>query len=161
MVPHGSLGTATACNLDMQSTGSVAALVHGSQQGTAATSSNLAILSSGTGVVELGGNGVVAAISLDIGNSDATIDGNAIMLVAVVPPVCSAILVTSLPLLILLWRPLVLILILLLFLFMLLLLITVVVLFVPSVAPFASARKFSFVSLILLPFNCCSSMASM
>lgn len=159
MLPHGSLGTATACNLEMQSTGSVAALVQGSQQGTAATSSNLAILSSGTGVVEVGGNGVVAAISLDIGNSEATIDGNAIVLEAAVPLVCSAFLVTSLPLLILLWRPL--LLILLLLLFMPLLLFTFVVLFVLSVAPFVSARKLAFVSLILLPFNCCSSMASM
>lgn len=157
MLPHGSLGTATACNLEMQSTGSVAALVQGSQQGTAATSSNLAILSSGTSVVEVGGNGVVAAISLDIGSSVATMEGNvAIVVAAVGPLVCSAILVTSLPLLILLWRPLVLLLILLLLLFT-----VVVVLFVLSAALFVSVRKLTFVSLILLPFSCCSSMASM
>lgn len=59
ILPQGSLGTATACSLDIQSTGSELAC-HGSQ-GAAATSSNFAILSSGTGVVDVGGKGVVDA----------------------------------------------------------------------------------------------------
>lgn len=45
ILPHGSLGTATACNFEIQSTGSGDDVCHGSQ-GAAATTSNLAILSS-------------------------------------------------------------------------------------------------------------------
>lgn len=62
MLPHGSLGTATACNLDIQSTGSGAEV-----QGTFATTSNFAILSSGTGDDDVGGKGVVASTSAAVG----------------------------------------------------------------------------------------------
>uniref|UniRef100_A0A1A9VIB2 Uncharacterized protein n=1 Tax=Glossina austeni TaxID=7395 RepID=A0A1A9VIB2_GLOAU len=65
MLPHGSVGTATACSFDIQSTGS-GAETHGSQ-GTAATTSNFAMLSSGTGVIEVGGKGVVASTSAAAG----------------------------------------------------------------------------------------------
>lgn len=65
MPPHGSLGTATACNFDIQSTGS-GVEVHGSQP-TLATTSSFAMLSSGTGVLEVGGKGVVASTSATAG----------------------------------------------------------------------------------------------
>lgn len=64
ILPQGSLGTATACNFDIQSTGS-GADVHGSHA-TLATTSNFAILSSGTGVVDVGGKGVVAIASVTL-----------------------------------------------------------------------------------------------
>lgn len=62
ILPQGSLGTATACSLDIQSTGSGAEV-----QGTFATTSNLAILSSGTGDEDVGGKGVVASTSAAAG----------------------------------------------------------------------------------------------
>ncbi|KNC21727.1 hypothetical protein FF38_04032 [Lucilia cuprina] len=58
MLPQGSLGTATACNFDIQSTGS-GAVVHG----TLATTSSFAMLSSGTREDDVGGKGVVASTS--------------------------------------------------------------------------------------------------
>lgn len=71
ILPHGSLGTATACSLDMQSTGS-GVDVHGSHA-TLATTSSLAMLSSGTGVVEVGGKGVVLSASVAaVGKAVAT-----------------------------------------------------------------------------------------
>lgn len=73
MLPQGSLGTATACSLEMQSTGSADAagpataegvvgplLVQDSQGTAEVTTSNLAILSSGIAALAVGGSGTSA-----------------------------------------------------------------------------------------------------
>ncbi|KAI9580572.1 hypothetical protein GQX74_015547 [Glossina fuscipes] len=111
MLPQGSVGTATACSFDIQSTGS-GAETHGSQ-GTAATTSNFAMLSSGSGVIEVGGKGVVASTSAAAGIV-ATIAFNTgvedlliislpfIILWAIVPQVLSQFLLSLLLLLLLL-----------------------------------------------------------